>query len=165
MSSNGAEYDTHIFAKINNEQYDKSIPSNDDEMDDIREKGERRLVSSFTAPKEAFADLPESTDDALLEKTKSRTISDREDSYRARRRNRLISPERVDAFQTDGNEKENPNARSYKEIMQEQQLIKEEKEVKQKIEKKMKEEEREKREKEKDRDREQERSKKGEKKR
>jgi len=131
--SKGAHFDENIYSTTTNDQYEKSISSgNDDEDDNTRTSGDKRLVASFTAPKDAFVGIPEPTDDALLEKTKSRTIADREDSYRAKRRNRLISPERVDAFQTDGNEKENPNARSYKEIMQEQQLAREEKEVKQK---------------------------------
>eukprot|EP00730_Choanoeca_flexa_P013720 TRINITY_DN5630_c0_g1_i1.p1 TRINITY_DN5630_c0_g1~~TRINITY_DN5630_c0_g1_i1.p1 ORF type:complete len:1239 (+),score=416.89 TRINITY_DN5630_c0_g1_i1:132-3848(+) len=50
------------------------------------------------------------------------TIADRESDYQKQRRNRLISPERVDPFAEDDDDDGNSKARTYTDIMQDQQL-------------------------------------------
>jgi splicing factor 3B subunit 1 len=50
----------------------------------------------------------------------SRRIADREDEYRARRRNRIISPERHDPFA--GGETPDIRGTTYADIMRQQQL-------------------------------------------
>lgn len=68
-------------------------------------------------------------------------IADREDDYKKQRRNRMISPERVDAFAEGGS---GSSGRSYRDIMKEQQLLKEENKVRAQIQKKLEQEEQEK---------------------
>ncbi|KAG7259180.1 hypothetical protein CRUP_010204 [Coryphaenoides rupestris] len=61
-------------------------------------------------------------------------IADREDEYKGRRRQMIISPERLDPF-ADGGKTPDPKmqVRSYMDVMKEQHLTKEEKEIRQQL--------------------------------
>jgi len=103
----------------------------------------RKALSSYTAPKHLLesrpkADSKEDTDP--FNEFKRKTVAEREDEYRARWRKRKLSPPRVVAFGKDATAP-NEGARTYREIMMEQQLEKEKKEVLRKIQKKKEEEE------------------------
>merc|ERR1712083_946673 len=69
--------------------------------------------------------------------TKSKTIAEREDAYRAQRTKRALSPDRADPFAADTPA---PELSTYKDVMVGQQLDKEKKEVLQKIQKQKEEE-------------------------
>jgi len=62
----------------------------------------------------------------MAEMRPSRKIADREDEYHARRFNRIISPERVDAFSENNN---TSNARSYSDVMKEAELEREQQRI------------------------------------
>ena len=111
--------------------YHREIPA------DMEEPTERR---SWTASKEILDDLPISADtaggghDELFRKRN--TVADREGSYQARgRRGRMLSPERVDAFDKSQAGAGSEEARSYAEVMRETQLDREKQELLRKMEK------------------------------
>jgi splicing factor 3B subunit 1 len=72
-----------------------------------------------------MADLPEEDDgDQLGSFGGSNRIADREDEYRKRRLNRIISPDRADAFAL-GDKTPDARVRTYAEVMKEAQLQRE----------------------------------------
>jgi hypothetical protein len=78
----------------------------------IDEEPESKTLQSFSAPKDAFADvLTGETDDPFKDHV-SRRIADRESSYQAQRTKRELSPDRVDPFA----KKQSEGARSYKQV-------------------------------------------------
>ncbi|KAM7271624.1 hypothetical protein ACFE04_030838 [Oxalis oulophora] len=104
--------------------YVASIPVNDDENDetDAMDNEVARRLASYTAPKSLLKEMPrggDDDDDGGLRKP-SRII-DREDDYRKRRLNRIISPDRHDAFAA-GEKTPDPNSRTYAEVMKENAL-------------------------------------------
>eukprot|EP00026_Physarum_polycephalum_P009243 Phypoly_transcript_09358.p1 GENE.Phypoly_transcript_09358~~Phypoly_transcript_09358.p1 ORF type:complete len:326 (+),score=69.52 Phypoly_transcript_09358:150-1127(+) len=102
----------------------------------------RKALSSYTAPKHLLESRPKADakeDIDPMQEFKRKTVAEREDEYRARWRKRKLSPPRVMAFGKDAAPSE--GARTYREIMQEQQLEKEKKELMRKIQKKKEEEE------------------------
>merc|ERR1719409_1145338 len=80
---------------------------------------------------------PGPEDDDPFAATRSKTIGDREDEYRAQRRRRMLSPDRADPFAAD-----TPAAdlTTYKDVMVGQQLDKEHAEVRRAIAKQKEEE-------------------------
>ncbi|KAK4404688.1 Splicing factor 3B subunit [Sesamum angolense] len=96
-------------------------------------------MASFTAPKQFFKEpLRTGEEDEISGFKQPSKIIDREDDYRRRRLNRIISPERNDPFldKTPG-----PEVRTYADVMREEALKRKEEEVKREIAKKKKEKE------------------------
>jgi len=110
-------------------------------MDEARARV-RSALNSYTAPKDIMDSLPnesqpsgnqaKSEEEDVFKEYKAKTVAEREDGYRARWRKRQFSPPRgVDV----------PGARSYRDIMMEQQLEREKDELIRKIQKQKREEE------------------------
>ncbi|KAI8824872.1 armadillo-type protein [Fimicolochytrium jonesii] len=141
-------YDTDLYAgkgASRFEGYSASLPVNDaDDDDDAADPAmnQRKKLSSVTAPKQFFEETTAEEDapDPMESFRPSRKIADRESEYHARRLNRQLSPERVDAFST-GGEKESAQARSYSEVMREANLDREAADLQRKLAEKGKEEE------------------------
>ncbi|GFP83788.1 splicing factor 3b subunit 1 [Phtheirospermum japonicum] len=133
-------FDTDLYSTNKFEGYEQSIPVNDEEDNtDPTENEIARKMSSFTAPKQFFKEpLRTGDEDDMAGFNKPGKIIDREDDYRRRRLNRIISPERNDPFldKTPG-----PEVRTYRDVMREEALKRKEEEVKREIAKKKKEEE------------------------
>eukprot|EP01112_Ceratiomyxa_fruticulosa_P003636 TRINITY_DN13957_c0_g1_i1.p1 TRINITY_DN13957_c0_g1~~TRINITY_DN13957_c0_g1_i1.p1 ORF type:complete len:309 (-),score=71.08 TRINITY_DN13957_c0_g1_i1:106-1032(-) len=146
-------------SKLDESRYDTSIQFGDDgegskkpkqktakndgvgKMDDTRARV-RSALNSYTAPKDIMDNLPIEEESSTRKKGveeedvfkdyKPKTIAEREDEYRARWRKRQLSPPRgVDV----------PGARSYRDVMIEQQLEREKDELVRKIQKQKREEE------------------------
>ncbi|KAJ3019952.1 Splicing factor 3B subunit 1 [Thoreauomyces humboldtii] len=104
--------------------YSTSLPMNDQDEEEEEEEEEdpgtrTKKLSSYTAPKKILDEMAAMEDDSvdpMQDIRPSRKISDRESEYHARRLNRRLSPERVDAFATGP---ANAEARSYGEVMRE----------------------------------------------
>ncbi|KAI5683523.1 hypothetical protein M9H77_04751 [Catharanthus roseus] len=133
-------FDTDLYSADRFEGYEKSIPVNDD--DDVRDAAENevaRKMASFTAPKQFFKEAPRAGEEDEISGFKQPSkIIDREDDYRRRRLNRIISPERNDPFldKTPG-----PEVRTYADVMREEALKRQKEETLRQIAKKKKEEE------------------------
>ena len=83
----------------------------------------RRQARQQQAPARGLhGDLPEPSDDA--DPAAQQTIYEREDEYRRRRLNRIISPDRNDAFAL-GDKTPDSRVRTYADIMREQQIARE----------------------------------------
>ncbi|CAK9277837.1 unnamed protein product [Sphagnum jensenii] len=118
-------FDRELYGIANRfEGYERSIPVNEDEeeVQDPTEREVARKLASYTAPKSVLADLPrgEVTDEQLGFKKPQRII-DREDDYRKKRLNRIISPDRNDAFAM-GDKTPDAAVRTYADIMREEAL-------------------------------------------
>ncbi|CAK9234840.1 unnamed protein product [Sphagnum troendelagicum] len=118
-------FDRELYGIANRfEGYERSIPVNEDEEEaqDPTEREVARKLASYTAPKSVLADLPrgEVTDEQLGFKKPQRII-DREDDYRKKRLNRIISPDRNDAFAM-GDKTPDAAVRTYADIMREEAL-------------------------------------------
>ena len=94
-------YDEEVYGATEQQSgYVDSIAAGDEmEEDDVPTN--RR---TFTMPKSAMAEVERSASSAEdpFADTRASRISDRESDYQARRRNRIISPERHDPFADDG---------------------------------------------------------------
>ncbi|ORY95000.1 splicing factor 3B subunit 1 [Syncephalastrum racemosum] len=125
----GVSYDTDLYTKDKYEGYATSIAVNDDEDDDADEMYQetKRRLNSYTVSKDALNEASQGADahDPFVETTKARHIAGREDSYRQQRFNRMLSPERADAFAKE----ENKESRSYSEVIREVELEKEHRRV------------------------------------
>eukprot|EP00897_Mesotaenium_endlicherianum_P003517 jgi/Mesen1/3193/ME000184S02249 len=136
-------FDKDLYGKHNRfEGYEASIPvTEEDEEQDATEREVAKKLASYTAPKSVMADLPrgEVTDDELGFNRPSRIV-DREDDYRKRRLNRIISPDRNDAFAM-GDKTPDAAVRTYADVMREQVYAREKEETMRLIQKKMQEEE------------------------
>ena len=100
--------------------YLQSLPMTENEEEEM----ERKPVSSYSVPKDAFKDVLQGDEDAVDPFDglgNSRRIVDREDQYRAQRLNRQLSPERIDAFDSTNKD----HQRSFVEVMKEQELDRE----------------------------------------
>ncbi|KAL6218149.1 hypothetical protein ACLB2K_011365 [Fragaria x ananassa] len=98
-SLNSLTYDAEFYGGTDKADYVSSIPVNDedDNLDPVENDVVRRLAS-YTAPKSLMNDMPRGgDDDEASGMPRSKKIIDREDDYRRRRLNRIISPERHDA--------------------------------------------------------------------
>ncbi|KAJ3103763.1 Splicing factor 3B subunit 1 [Phlyctochytrium planicorne] len=129
--SSGATFDEELYSNDTGMDYDMELNLNEDAEPEESSGGGRKLLSSFTAPKDVFKDIAAMEEDVPdpLESVgrQSRRIIDREDDYRKQRLQRQLSPERVDAFSAGGPgvEKEGGSARSYREVMKEAELDRE----------------------------------------
>ena len=96
-------------------------------------------MASYTAPRSLMNDMPRGADEDEDSSgmPRSKKIIDREDDYRRRRLNRIISPERHDAFAA-GEKTPDPSVRTYAEIMREEALKREKEETLRLIAKKKK---------------------------
>jgi splicing factor 3B subunit 1 len=136
-------FDKDLYGASNRfEGYERSIALNDED-DDTQDSTEREVakkLASYTAPKNIMNDIPrgEVADDGVGFKKPSRII-DREDDYRRQRLNRIISPERNDAFAM-GDVTPDERVRTYADVMREEKLRREREETLKAIAKKKEEE-------------------------
>jgi len=152
------DFDTDLYGSSTDKAslYRSSIPSssssfstdtfdNDDEEDEEGEGFGRRKLRTFTAPSHLLSDaLPDDEaeggnhDDVFRQKAKS--IASREDDYKQRRFNRVLSPDRANMY---ADKTPAPDLRTYKDALVDTHLEKEEAVVRANIEKKMKEQQKE----------------------
>ncbi|GAB2293651.1 Splicing factor 3B subunit 1 [Dionaea muscipula] len=135
-------YDPDLYSSGRPEDYVQSIPVDDeDDAADVMENEVARRMASFTAPKSLLKELPgggvEEAGDGFRRPQK---IIDREDDYRKRRFNRIISPDRNDAFAM-GDKTPDVNIRTYADVMREEAFKREKEETLKLIADKKKEEE------------------------
>ncbi|KAJ0617192.1 putative armadillo-like helical, splicing factor 3B subunit 1, TOG domain-containing protein [Helianthus annuus] len=142
LAPNSITFDTELYDGNNRFQdYNREIPTNDDEDNaDAMDNEVARKLASYTAPKSLLNDMPRGGDDESLGFKKSQRIIDREDDYRRRRLNQVISPERHDAFAS-GDKTPKPETRTYADVMREAALKREKEETLKVIARKKKEEE------------------------
>ncbi|GLT54314.1 hypothetical protein SLA2020_275210 [Shorea laevis] len=119
-------FDTDLYGGNDRDGYVTSIPVNeDDENLDAMDNEVARKLASYTAPKSILKEMPrggaDEDHDDLLGFKKPQRIIDREDDYRKRRLNRVISPERHDAFAA-GENTPDPSVRTYADVMREEAL-------------------------------------------
>lgn len=135
-------FDTDLYGGSDKDAYLTSIPANEDEENlDAMDNEVARKLASYTAPKSLMKDMPGVGDaDADVGFRKPQRIIDREDDYRQRRLNRIISPERHDPFAA-GEKTPDPAVRTYADVMREEALKREKEETLRAIAKKKKEEE------------------------
>lgn len=100
----------------------------DEDEDEVQNDIAKPKLRSFTAPTDILKEIQEQDADVdpMADMRPSRKIADREDEYHARRFNRIISPERVDAFAENNN---TANARSYSDVMKEAELEREQQRI------------------------------------
>lgn len=143
LAPNSITFDTELYDGSNRFQdYNREIPANDDEENaDAMDNEVARKLASYTAPRSLLNDMPRGgDDDESLGFKKSQRIIDREDDYRRRRLNQVISPERHDAF-ANGDKTPKPETRTYADIMREAALKREKEETLKVIARRKKEEE------------------------
>ncbi|KAG6411756.1 hypothetical protein SASPL_129840 [Salvia splendens] len=133
-------FDTDLYSSNKFEGYEQSIAVNeDDDNADPAENEIARKMASFTAPKQYYKEtLRSGEEDEMSGFKQPGKIIDREDDYRRRRLNRIISPERNDPFQ---DKTPGPEVRTYVDVMKEEALKRKEEEVRREIAKRKKEEE------------------------
>ncbi|CAJ1961918.1 unnamed protein product [Sphenostylis stenocarpa] len=141
-SLNSVTFDTDLYGGSEKDSYLTSIPANeDDENLDAMDNEVARKLASYTAPKSLLKDMPSAPEsDADVGFRKPQRIIDREDDYRRRRLNQIISPERHDPFSA-GEKTPDPSVRTYADVMREEALKREKEETLKAISKKKKEEE------------------------
>ncbi|KAK9018897.1 hypothetical protein V6N11_033942 [Hibiscus sabdariffa] len=136
-------FDRDLYGGTDRDAYVTSIPVNDDDdaNHDSMDSEVARKLASYTAPKSLLKEMPRGEeDDNSLGFRKPAKIIDREDEYRRRRLNQVISPDRHDAFAS-GEKTPDPSVRTYADVMREQALAREKEETLRAIAKKKKEEE------------------------
>ncbi|KAK6911170.1 Splicing factor 3B subunit 1 [Dillenia turbinata] len=135
-------FDTDLYGGSNPfEGYVKSIPVNDEEdrMDSMNSELANKM-RMYTAPSSLLKAVPRGEEEEEVGFKKPQRIIDREDDYRRRRLNQVISPERHDAF-ANPDKTPDPSTRSYADVMRQQALEREKEETLRAIAKKKKEEE------------------------
>ncbi|KAI7854964.1 splicing factor 3B subunit 1 [Circinella umbellata] len=142
-SLSGVSYDTDIYTKDKFEGYATSIGVGDDEdedMDDEAYQETKRKLNSYTASKDVIGEATHGADshDPFAETMKERRIAGRQDEYHQRRFNRMLSPERADAFAKEQQGDNNEESRSYAEVIREAEFEKEQQRVLQAIAQKKK---------------------------
>uniref|UniRef100_A0A3B5R5J4 Splicing factor 3B subunit 1 n=1 Tax=Xiphophorus maculatus TaxID=8083 RepID=A0A3B5R5J4_XIPMA len=129
-------YDQEIYGGSDSRfaGYVTSIAANEQEDDDEDDTSTSLLGQKkpgYHAPVAILNSIPQSDEqyDPFAEH-RPQKIADREDEYKARRRQMIISPERLDPF-ADGGKTPDPKlqVRSYVDVMMEQNLSKEEREI------------------------------------
>jgi splicing factor 3B subunit 1 len=134
-------FDTDLYGGNNRfEGYERSIPvkNNDDNLDAMDSAVAKKLAL-YTVPKSVMIEHRRGGDeDNDIGSIKSAKIIDREDDYRRRRLNRVISPTRHDAF-ANGDETPDASVRTYADVMGEEALKREKEETIRLIAKKKKE--------------------------
>lgn len=122
-------FDTDIYTggKSKFEGYHTTLAIDDaDEEDDLGGGAQPQKRASFTAPLALLNDVVQGQDDYdPFAEHKRPKIADREDEYRRRRRDQIISPARVDPF-ANGGATPDIGSRGYTQIMREQALRAEE---------------------------------------
>ncbi|XP_010520843.1 PREDICTED: splicing factor 3B subunit 1 isoform X2 [Tarenaya hassleriana] len=136
-------FDRDLYGGTDRDAYVTSIPVVDEEDANPDPAGSEvaRRLASYTAPKSLLNDVARSQgedDDGGFKARKS--IADREDDYRRKRLNRVLSPDRNDPFAM-GEKTPDPSIRTYADHMKETALQKEREETMRLIAKKKKEEE------------------------
>ncbi|KAF8044177.1 hypothetical protein BT93_A2224 [Corymbia citriodora subsp. variegata] len=143
-SLNSVTYDTDLYGDTDRGAYVSSIPVNEEEENlEGMDSEVARKLASFTAPKSIMNEMPrgsEEDDGGMGGFKKPQRIIDREDDYRKRRLNRVISPDRHDAFAA-GDKTPDVSVRTYGDVMREEALKRETEETLRAIAKKKKEEE------------------------
>ncbi|KAM9344269.1 LOW QUALITY PROTEIN: splicing factor 3B subunit 1 [Pholidichthys leucotaenia] len=133
-------YDQEIYGGSDSRfaGYVTSIAANEQEDDDEDDTSTSLLGQKkpgYHAPVAILNAIPQSDEqyDPFAEH-RAPKIADREDDYKARRRQMIISPERLDPF-ADGGKTPDPKmqVRSYVDVMLEQNLTKEEREIRQQL--------------------------------
>jgi len=136
------EFDSDLYTKDKLGDYVNEIAVDDDEADhDEREQNLAKKLASYTAPRSILDHIP-SADAGVDEDAgflKPSRITDREDDYRKRRLNRLISPARNDAMAM-GDKTPDASVRTYADIMREQQYARDNEQTMRNIQKKKEEE-------------------------
>uniref|UniRef100_W5M8F5 Splicing factor 3B subunit 1 n=1 Tax=Lepisosteus oculatus TaxID=7918 RepID=W5M8F5_LEPOC len=140
-------YDQEIYGGSDSRftGYVTSIAANEHEDDDEEDSSTSLLGQKkpgYHAPVALLNDIPQSAEqyDPFAEH-RPQKIAEREDEYKARRRQMIISPERLDPFaDATGGKTPDPKlqARTYMDVMREQHLTKEEKEIRQQLAEKAK---------------------------
>ncbi|KAI4296400.1 hypothetical protein L6164_036361 [Bauhinia variegata] len=135
-------FDTDLYGSGDKASYLSSIPTNEDEDNlDAMDNEVARKLASYTAPKSLLKEMPGAGDgDTDIGFRKPQRIIDREDDYRQRRLNRIISPERHDPFAA-GEKTPDPSVRTYADVMREEALKREKEDTLRAIKKKKEEEE------------------------
>lgn len=135
-------FDSDLYGSGNRfEGYEQSIAvTEEDEEQNFGEHEIARKLASYTAPKSIIKELPKGADDDDFGFKKSQKIIDREDDYRKRRLNRIISPDRNDAFAM-GDKTPDVSMRTYADVMKEEYLKRQKEETLREIAMKKKEEE------------------------
>jgi len=134
----GGDYDKELYGGSKGEKYVKAIP-----MDAEDETPAEPAKAVASKPKGVSAktfqdEIPGGAgDDPFKEHTQGKYIADREDEYRAKGRQRMLSPDRADPF---ADSTPAPELSTYKDVMIGQQLDKEKREVLLKIQKQKEEE-------------------------
>jgi len=149
LSTKTVSYDEDIYGGGGPPvEFDPELPADDDDTASAAPASKystesrevvRRALSSYTAPKHLLESRPkaEAKEEAdPFQEFKRKTVAEREDEYRARWRKRKLSPPRVMAFGKDATKPPDKQARTYREIMMEQQLEKEKADLLRKIQKK-----------------------------
>ncbi|KAM0903541.1 hypothetical protein ACQ4PT_018591 [Festuca glaucescens] len=123
--------------------YDTSIPASEDDAPEDEPSSANpaaRRLASYTGHALAAADdIPRSDEDGVPAK-RSQRIIDREDDYRRRRLDRIISPQRHDHFAA-AEATPDPSARTYGDAMRESKVQQEKEHLLREIAKKKREEE------------------------
>uniref|UniRef100_A0A3P8ZLB9 Splicing factor 3B subunit 1 n=1 Tax=Esox lucius TaxID=8010 RepID=A0A3P8ZLB9_ESOLU len=133
-------YDQEIYGGSDSRfaGYVTSIAAN--EQEDVSSVAPTTKKPGYHAPVAILNAIPQSDEqyDPFAEHRPAK-IAEREDEYKARRRQMIISPERLDPF-ADGGKTPDPKlqSRSYMDVMKEQHLTKEEKEIRQQMAEKAK---------------------------
>lgn len=141
-SLSSLSFDKAIYGAGNRfEGYERSIPVNEEEDEqDPTEREVARKLASYTAPKSVLSDVPKSgSGDDDFGFKKPQKIIDREDDYRKRRLNRIISPDRNDAFAM-GEKTPDASVRTYADVMREEAVKRDKEETLRLIAKKHQEE-------------------------
>jgi splicing factor 3B subunit 1 len=119
-------FDTDLYTggKSKFEGYHTSLALDeaDDDADDDGQGPQANKRATYTAPLALLNDVAQSDNDYdPFAEHKRPKIADREDEYRQRKRNQIISPARVDPF-ANGGATPDVGARGYSQIMREQAL-------------------------------------------
>jgi splicing factor 3B subunit 1 len=129
-SFTGPTFDADLYSDNDKASCYPSIPATEEEEEeDNLHEASRRNNSSFFVP------IVNPNDDVF---STSRRIIDREDDYRRRRLNRILSPDRHDAFAAAGAKTLDPSVRTYADIMRDEALKREKEETLRAISKKKK---------------------------
>ncbi|CBI32870.3 unnamed protein product, partial [Vitis vinifera] len=121
-SLTSVNYDPELYGGTNKfEDYVSSIPVNDEEENvDAMDPGLGRRLPSYTAPASLLKEMPRGgVEEDDMGFKKPQRIIDREDDYRRRRLNRVISPDRHDAFAS-GDKTPDVSVRTYADVMREE---------------------------------------------
>ncbi|CAL4974856.1 unnamed protein product [Urochloa decumbens] len=144
LDASAVTFDTDIYGGVGSDPnrfagYDTSIPAAEDDAAEDEANPAPRRLPSYTGHAIAAAELPRAPDEDGPPK-KSQRIVDREDDYRRRRLNQIISPERHDPFAS-GEATPDPAVRTYADVMRDAALQKKKEGLLLEMDKKRKEDE------------------------